>query len=139
MTMSAACEVMNQMMGASATALSQVLGCSVNISTPEAELTDTTADLLSHCTDFHQGDSVVVISFKLHIKDLVDTTFNCILSTVMTKEIVNKLNGEEEEAEVEAAVPASAPTPAPAPVPAPPPRRTGPPSARPPPLQNRPV
>ena len=36
LSMSAACEVMNQMMGASATALSDVLGDVVDISTPDA-------------------------------------------------------------------------------------------------------
>ncbi|MEG1943258.1 MAG: chemotaxis protein CheC, partial [Angelakisella sp.] len=36
LSMSAACEIMNQMMGASATALSSFLGKSINISTPTA-------------------------------------------------------------------------------------------------------
>ena len=42
LSMSAACEVMNQMMGASATALSEFLGMVVNISTPEASIVTST-------------------------------------------------------------------------------------------------
>ena len=45
LSMSAACEVMNQMMGASATALSEFLGRPINISTPEAMVVGPDNDL----------------------------------------------------------------------------------------------
>jgi flagellar motor switch protein FliN/FliY len=118
MSMSAACEVMNQMMGASATALSQVLGHSVNISTPQAQMTEATKGITTYCDDLESGDQVVVISFKLTIKDLLDTTFNCILPAGMAKEIVQKLNGEADAAAAEVSAQAPAPQPAPAPAPA---------------------
>ncbi|MCI2047886.1 MAG: flagellar motor switch phosphatase FliY [Faecalibacterium sp.] len=109
MSMSAACEVMNQMMGAASTAISEVLGRPVNISTPQAQMTESTADLSQYCDDLEHGDEVVVISFQLSIKDLLDTTFNCILPIALTREIVQSLNGATD------AVAAETPAPSPAP------------------------
>ncbi|MEG0340481.1 MAG: chemotaxis protein CheC, partial [Oscillospiraceae bacterium] len=42
LSMSAACEVMNQMMGSASTALAEFLGQPVNISTPQANIMDET-------------------------------------------------------------------------------------------------
>lgn len=96
MSMSAACEVMNQMMGASSTALSELLNKSINISTPEAVLVETSQEAMETFTDIGADDSVLAISFKMSIRETLDTTFTSIMSVDLTKEIVKSLNNEEE-------------------------------------------
>lgn len=91
MSMSAACEVMNQMMGASSTALSEILNIPINISTPEAVLSESKDDIQSTFFDFDDDDSVVAISFKMMIKDVLDTTFTCFLSTELASRIVSQV------------------------------------------------
>ena len=99
MTMSAACEVMNQMMGASATALSEILSKPVNISTPEAFLLETRNEIQGVFTEIHEDDKVVAISFRMMIKEILDTTFTCFVPVVMAQEIVAHLNNVVEEEE----------------------------------------
>lgn len=101
MTMSAACEVMNQMMGASATALSEILNKTVNISTPEAQLLETYNEIQSIFTEIHEDDKVVAVSFRMMIKDIMDTNFTCFVPVHMAREIVQHVNNvviEEEPA-----------------------------------------
>ena len=79
LSISAVCEVMNQMMGSSATALSDLLGRMVNISTPESfELTD-----LDKMKEEHfpvtQGP-VVVVRFNLTIEGVLDSEFMNVMS-----------------------------------------------------------
>ena len=70
MSLSAACEVMNQMMGSSATALSEILGMTVNISTPESKLITSRTDVIeSFESDGHSEENVVAVSFNLNIED----------------------------------------------------------------------
>ncbi len=97
MSMSAACEVMNQMMGASATALSELLNKPINISTPQAMLVETAQDAKQSFTEIDDEESVLAISFKMSIKETLDTTFTSIMSVDLTKEIVRSLNGEVED------------------------------------------
>ena len=86
MSLSAACEVMNQMMGSSATALSEILGMTVNISTPESKLITSRTDVLeSFEADGHSEENVVAVSFNLNIEEdggsaIVDTVFTSYLS-----------------------------------------------------------
>ena len=133
MSLSAACEVMNQMMGSSATALSEILGMTVNISTPESKLITSRTDVLeSFEADGHSEENVVAVSFNLNIEDdavgktIVDTVFTSYLSIDLAKKIISIISGGEEAAEepAPAEIPAPAPTPAPAPVPAPAPAPT---------------
>ena len=128
MSLSAACEVMNQMMGSSATALSEILGMTVNISTPESKLITSRTDVLeSFEADGHSEENVVAVSFNLNIEDdavgktIVDTVFTSYLSIDLAKKIISIISGGEEAAEepAPAEIPAPAPTPAPAPAPAP--------------------
>lgn len=124
LSMSAACEVMNQMMGASATALSDVLGRVVNISTPEASVVGSEATY-SEAVNVKEGDEIVAVSFQLTIDGVMDSNFASILNHELVKEIVGQvLGGQEEEpraaapsAPAEAAPPPAVP-PAPAPTPA---------------------
>ena len=112
LTVSAVCEVMNQMMGAAATALSDFLGYPVNISTPTPfELKDLDEFKKNHLP---QGaDQVVVVRFSLKIENALESEFMNVMSVSLAKELLRGLGlGDEDEEE---APPAPAPEPAPAP------------------------
>ena len=112
LTISAVCEVMNQMMGAAATALSDFLGYPVNISTPTPfELEDLDEFKKNHLP---QGaDQVVVVRFSLKIENALESEFMNVMSVSLAKELLRGLGlGDEDE---EKAPPAPAPEPAPAP------------------------
>jgi len=116
LSMSAACEVMNQMMGASATALSDVLGRVVNISTPEANVVGSESSY-SEAVNLKEGDEIVAVSFQLTIEDVMDTNFASILNHELVREITGQVLGNQEQAtengQSTAAAPApSAPSPA---------------------------
>ena len=111
LTVSAVCEVMNQMMGAAATALSDFLGYPVNISTPTPfELKDLDEFKKNHLP---QGaDQVVVVRFSLKIENALESEFMNVMSVSLAKELLRGLGLGDEEEE---APPAPAPEPAPAP------------------------
>ena len=114
LTISAVCEVMNQMMGAAATALSDFLGYPVNISTPEPfELEDLDEFKRTHLP---QGvEDVVVVRFALKIENALESEFMNVMSVSLAKELLHGLGlGDEDEEE---APPPPAPEPAPAPAP----------------------
>lgn len=67
LSISAACEVMNQMMGAAATALSEILGRSINISTPDAELVKSKAEVNSSMDGIQGDEDIVSIAFDMKI------------------------------------------------------------------------
>ena len=114
LSMSAACEVMNQMMGASATALSEFLGMVVNISTPEANGVDSDSTYRD-AVGVQEGDEIISVSFQMSIADVMDTNFASIMDCSLAKEMVQNVMGDTGSiAEPE---PAPAPAPAPAPVP----------------------
>ena len=115
LSVSVVCEVMNQMMGAASTALSDLLGRMVNISTPESfELDD-----LDRVRDEHfpvKTGPIVVVSFKLSIEGIVESEFMNVMSVELARELVSGMGvdpngGGEPEPEPE---PAPAPAPAPA-------------------------
>ena len=113
LSVSVVCEVMNQMMGAASTALSDLLGRMVNISTPEAfELED-----LDKVRDEHfptRTGPIVVVSFQLSIEGVVESEFMNVMSVDLAKELVAGM-GLDAEAEMGGGAAASAPAPAPAP------------------------
>ena len=112
LSMSAACEVMNQMMGSSATALSDFLGMVVNISTPEAQVVDSDGSY-REAVGVQEGDEVIAVSFRLSIADIMDTNFASILECGLAKEMVQKLMGDQDiSADAQPAAPAPAPAPA---------------------------
>lgn len=122
LSMSAACEVMNQMMGSSATALSEFLGMPINISTPEAKVVDSEASY-REAIDVKEGDDIVSVTFKLDITGVMSTDFASVLPMDLAKVIISRvLNQTEEQLDAipdqTAAAPAAAPQPAPAPAPA---------------------
>lgn len=86
MNISAICEVMNQMMGASSTALSELLSKTVNISTPisfEIEDAETFKDKY-----FGERESMVVIRFDLSIADRMQSEFINLMPIELARELV---------------------------------------------------
>ena len=86
MNISAICEVMNQMMGASATALSELLGRTVNISTPESfEITSPK----QFKDKYFQDDGVMtVIGFTIQIADRLKSEFMNLMPIGLARELV---------------------------------------------------
>ncbi len=87
---SAICEIMNQMMGSSASALAQFLGKPINISPPEIidAKTEDVKELFSL-----KGDDVVSIKFDLNIEGLVESEFISAMEPSLVREIVNMTMG----------------------------------------------
>ncbi|MDE6724808.1 MAG: flagellar motor switch phosphatase FliY [Ruminiclostridium sp.] len=120
LNISAVSEVMNQMMGASATALSNFLGFTVDISTPKPLIMDEISSNFD-VTEFEPNDTIVSVTFDLTIDGVIKSEFASVMSAELAKTIADKMLGEgleEEAAPAEAAAPA-APAPAPAPAAAP--------------------
>ena len=90
LTISAVCEVMNQMMGAASTALSDFLGFPVNISTPESfELNDFDGFKKEH---FPMQDGIcVAVRFQLKIEGVIESQFINVMSTKLTRELLHCL------------------------------------------------
>ena len=87
LTISAVCEVRNQMMGAASTALSDFLGRSVNISTPQSFTLD---DLDQFEREHFQYDSgmVVVAKFMLSIENVLKSEFVNVMSVDLARELI---------------------------------------------------
>ncbi|EOS69839.1 flagellar motor switch protein FliN [Lachnospiraceae bacterium MD308] len=116
MNISAICEVMNQMMGASATALSELLSRRVDISTPVSFEVESPEQFKEKY--FAENDQMVVIRFNLMIADKMESEFLNLMPISLAKDLVSGffpdgLSGGES---------APAPEPAPAPSPAPQPQ-----------------
>ena len=119
MNISAVCEVMNQMMGASATALSEIIETTVDISTPEAIVQEGAAvgDLKKEIYEITGQEYVCTVKFDLTIDGVINSEFISVLTLDLAKEMADKMmagynNIMESIDEVE-------PEPAPAPAPAP--------------------
>jgi len=114
LSISCVCEVMNQMMGAAATAMSDFLGMMVNISTPEPfELDDLDKVRREHFPV--QVGPVVVVSFKLYIEGILESEFMNVISVDLAKEMVKGFGLDIDSLDGgSAAAPAPAPAPAPA-------------------------
>ena len=119
MNISAVCEVMNQMMGASATALSEIIETTVDISTPEAIVQEgTTAEnMRNEMYEIAGQDHVCTVKFDLTIDGVINSEFISVLTLDLAKDMADKMmagynNIMDSIEEVE-------PEPAPAPAPAP--------------------
>lgn len=110
LTISAVCEVMNQMMGAASTALSDFLGYPVNISTPQSFALD---DIEQFKKDHFPTDSgnLVVVRFMLGIENVLKSEFVNVMSVDLARELLAgfemNFGTPEEQAKTEA-TPASA-------------------------------
>ncbi len=126
MSMSAVCEIMNQMMGASATTLSEVMNTPTDISTPEAMTVESAADILK-LNGIEKDDTVCAVTFDLTIDDAINSHFATMLSLDLANKMADSMLGGyggdiEFEPEPEPAPAPAAPTPQPAPAPAPAPK-----------------
>ena len=117
LTISAVCEVMNQMMGAASTALSDFLGRPVNISTPQSYTLD---DLQSFKDAHFQGNKglLVVVRFMLKIEDILNSEFVNVMSVDLARELllgfgmdVGALGDAGTQSESQPAAPAPEPAP----------------------------
>ncbi len=115
MNISAVCEVMNQMMGASATALSELLSKTVNISTPVSFEVESPEQFKTKY--FADHNEMVVIGFNLTIEDKLESEFLNLMPIELAKELVAGFFPDgapdvEEEASAPETQAASAPAPA---------------------------
>ena len=112
LTISAVCELMNQMMGAASTALSDFFGFSVNISTPQPfQLDDLDQFKRDHFPQ--NADTVVVVRFALKIEGVLESEFMNVMSVDLAKELLKGLGlGDTSEEPAPAAAPAPQPAPA---------------------------
>ncbi|MCI8714360.1 MAG: flagellar motor switch protein FliN [Oscillospiraceae bacterium] len=113
LSVSVVCEVMNQMMGAASTALSDLLGRMVNISTPESFEMDNLDTVREEHFPVTHGP-VVVVSFQLSIEGVVESEFMNVMSVELVRELVSGFGVDLDEAEDASSAPAPAPAPAPA-------------------------
>lgn len=87
LTISAVCEVMNQMMGAASTALSDFLGRSVNISTPQSFTLDDQDQFEREHFQYDSG-MVVVAKFMLSIENVLKSEFVNVMSVDLARELI---------------------------------------------------
>ena len=112
LTISCVCEVMNQMMGSAATAMSDFLGYRVDISTPQSfELEDLEQFKQDHMPA--GADQVVVVRFFLKIENALESEFMNVMSVGLAKELLKGLGLENEVGPADAAAPAPATEPEP--------------------------
>ncbi|MEK4058968.1 MULTISPECIES: flagellar motor switch phosphatase FliY [Paenibacillus] len=128
---SAVQEAMNQMMGSSATSMSTIFNRFVNISPPGIDILNMSSG--EGVGSLPDDETLIQISFRLKIGDLIDSTIMQLLPVQFAKDMVSMLLGDVSQADQEAAVStadksaAPAPAPAPAQAPAAPPAQQTPP------------
>ena len=117
LNISAVSEVMNQMMGASSTALAEFLGMGIDISTPTPYILSEVniADL----QNYEQTDMVAAINFDLTIDGVIKSEFISVLDIELAATLADRMIGGATSPEPIVAEPAPAPAPAPAPQPVP--------------------
>lgn len=117
MNISAVSEVMNQMMGASATALSEIIETTVDISTPEAVVQEGGVDAVrQEIYDLTGQDYVCTVKFDLTIDGVIKSEFISVLTISLAKEMADKMmtgyNNIMDDVDEAEPAPALAPAPA---------------------------
>ncbi|MBO4809214.1 MAG: flagellar motor switch phosphatase FliY, partial [Lachnospiraceae bacterium] len=115
--LSAISEAMNQMMGASATSLSTMLGTMIDISPPDARLTDLSEVEDGSAIAEFLGGTFVKITFRMQIDELVDSSLMQLYPVDFAKKLVETFMDNQMGAGGggdAAAAPEAAPAPAPA-------------------------
>ena len=114
LNISAVSEVMNQMMGASATALSDLLGVTVDISTPTPYIIEETK--FGDLCEMDPDDTVVAVTFNLTVDGVMNSEFMSVMSIELAKtlsgKMIEKFHVDEQEIEQTPAPAAPAPAPA---------------------------
>lgn len=113
LNISAVSEVMNQMMGASSTALAEFLGMGIDISTPTPYILSeiNIADL----QNYEQTDMVAAINFDLTIDGVIKSEFISVLDIDLAATLADRMIGGATSPEPIATEPAPAPAPQPVP------------------------
>jgi flagellar motor switch protein FliN/FliY len=106
LNISAVSEVMNQMMGSSATALSNFLGMHVDISVPTPYIMNEIK--LSEVHDYDVDEEVIAITFDLTIEGVIKSEFVSVMNADLAQIICDKMMNPDPEPEPEPA-PAAAP------------------------------
>lgn len=109
LNMSAICEVMNQMMGAASTAMSDFLNRMVNISTPQAFEISSLEEFVEKY--FPSDGMLVVVRFKFSVEDAVESEFMSALNMDLVRELLKGFGIEGEDVGM-GAEPEPAPAPA---------------------------
>ena len=108
---SAICEVMNQMMGASATALSEFLGITVNISTPISFAVESEKSFKEKY--FPTDEERVVVHFSLEVEGKINSEFLNIMTSGLAKRLLEPFresissHAQEAEQSVQTETPAA--------------------------------
>ncbi|MDN4601123.1 flagellar motor switch phosphatase FliY [Chryseobacterium mucoviscidosis] len=134
---SAVQEAMNQMMGSSATSMSTIFNRFVNISPPGIDILNMESG--EGVSNLPEDETLIQVSFRLLIGDLIDSNLMQLLPVHFAKEMVEMLIGGAQESTASAPV-ASTPEPTPAAAPVapqqPPVQQQMPPQAQQPPVQD---
>ncbi|MGN0678269.1 MAG: flagellar motor switch phosphatase FliY [Oscillospiraceae bacterium] len=111
LNISAVSEIMNQMMGASATALSDLLGTKVDISVPTPYIIENTK--FGDLCEMDPDETIVSVTFKLQVDGVMESEFMSVMSLPLAKTLSGKMIEKFDEPEPEPEpTPASAPAPA---------------------------
>jgi len=112
LNISAVSEVMNQMMGSSATALSNFLGMHVDISVPTPYIMNEIK--LSDVHDYDTDEEIIAITFDITIEGVIKSEFVSVMSADLAQLICDKMLNPEPEPEPAPAPAAAAPAASPA-------------------------
>lgn len=111
LNISAVSEVMNQMMGASATALSDLLGMTVDISVPMPYIIENAR--FGDLCEMDPDETIVAVTFNLTVDGVMESEFMSVLSLQLAKTLSGKMIEKfDVEDESETASAAEAPAPA---------------------------
>jgi flagellar motor switch protein FliN/FliY len=89
MSMSAACEVMNQMMGARRPRCRSFLGKTINISTPTATILDSD-NTFRKAISVNENQNIVAVAFTLDIMGVMNSEFISIMPIALAKMIISR-------------------------------------------------
>lgn len=92
--LSAISEAMNQMMGSSATSLSQMLGRKIDISPPVASLVDLNESVTDSGLASYLTETFVKVKFKMEVGDLIDSEIMQLYPISLAKEIYEIFTAE---------------------------------------------
>lgn len=112
LNISAVSEIMNQMMGASATALSDLLGMTVDISVPMPYIIENTR--FGDLCEMEGDQTVVAVTFNLTVDGVMESEFMSVLSPELAKtlsgKMIDKFAADDGQEEAAASAPAAAPS-----------------------------
>lgn len=89
-------EAMNQMMGSSATSLSTLLKCKIDISPPDAKLVNLSEEMAPSDSSDFMANNFVRVTFRMTIGELVDSTIMQLYPIEFAKTIYARFTDEED-------------------------------------------